>query len=206
MTDGSANVGRYGFWFSNLPNFLTLARIAAIPIIVWLLRDPSPKAAYLTFTVFLAAVLTDIADGYLARKYQLITTLGKLLDPLADKLLIVSALIMLALMARKPGIPDWLLVIIVGRELAVTGLRSIAASEGMVLAAETSGKLKMILQSVGVHGLILHYPLVLGMRAYNIGIVCLVAGTAVGIYSAWNYHVAVFRELATRRADGAADG
>ena len=157
---------------ANLPNLLTLLRILAVPLIVWLLANPSPGTALVTFLIYFAATMTDVLDGWLARKYALITPLGKLLDPLADKLLVVSALIMLAVMPREPTIPGWLLVVIVGRELAVTGLRSIAASEGIVLAAEASGKVKMVLQSIGVHALILHYQH-WGMNFHSFGMLAL---------------------------------
>lgn len=185
--------------FANLPNILTLLRIGAIPVLVWLMRDPSARASFVTFTVYLLASLTDFLDGYLARRYALITPLGKLLDPLADKLLVVSALIMLAMVDRRPGIPDWLLVIIVGRELAVTGLRSIAATDGIVLAAERSGKIKMILQTIGIHALILHYTY-FGVSFYLIGMVTLVAATVVGLWSAVGYHFVVFRGIARSRS------
>lgn len=184
---------------AHVPNILTLLRIAAIPALVWLLRDPGTTAAGLSFVIFLFASLTDIADGWIARRYELVTALGKLLDPLADKLLVVSALIMLALMDRSPGIPDWLLVTIVGRELAVTGLRSIAAAEGIVLGAETSGKIKMILQAVGIHALILHYTY-FGIPFHTLGIFLLVVSTIVGVGSAIQYHLIVFRALSARRA------
>jgi CDP-diacylglycerol--glycerol-3-phosphate 3-phosphatidyltransferase len=183
---------------TNLPNLLSLLRILAVPLIVWLLANPSPRIALVTFGVYFAATMTDVLDGWLARKYGLITPLGKLLDPLADKLLVVSALIMLGVMPREPALPGWLLVIIVGRELAVTGLRSIAASEGIVLAAEASGKVKMVLQSIGVHALILHYNH-LGISFHTFGMLMLVLGTAVGLWSAFGYHLSVFRELSRRR-------
>ena len=189
--------GALGPVFSNLPNILTLLRIASIPLIVWLLRDPSQAAASWAFALFLVASLTDFADGYIARRYGLTTALGQLLDPLADKLLIVSALIMLALMDRQPNIPGWLLVIIIGRELAVTGLRGIAATEGIVVAADTWGKVKMVLQIVGVHALILHYPFY-GFSFYLFGMVLLYLSAAVGAWSAIAYHVLVFRQMRGR--------
>jgi CDP-diacylglycerol--glycerol-3-phosphate 3-phosphatidyltransferase len=182
---------------ANLPNTLTLTRIAAIPMIVWLLHRPTPASSLAAFVVFFVASLTDYFDGWLARRYALITPLGKLLDPLADKLLIVSALLMIAAGDRQPTIPAWLLVVIIGRELAVTGLRSIAAAEGVVLGAEGTGKLKMILQIVGVHALILHYEY-FGVSFYAVGMATLVAATAVGLWSAVEYHVIVFRELVRR--------
>ena len=185
----------------NLPNLLTLVRILAVPVLVWLLASPSSKTAVVTFWIYFAATMTDVLDGWLARRYGLITPLGKLLDPLADKLLVVSALIMLAVMDRQPNIPGWLLVLIVGREFAVTGLRSIAASEGIVLAAETSGKIKMVLQSIGVHALILHYTYY-GVNFHTFGMVMLIASTIVGLWSAVEYHVILFRAMSSRD-DGA---
>jgi len=179
---------------ANLPNALTLARIAAIPMIVWLLHRPTPVSSIAAFVVFLVASLTDFLDGYLARRYGLITPLGKLLDPLADKLLIVSSLLMIAVGSRVPTFPAWLLVVIIGRELAVTGLRSIAASEGVVVAAEGTGKLKMTLQIIGVLCLILH-DRYLGINFYGVGMITIVVATVVGVWSAVDYHIAVFRKL-----------
>jgi CDP-diacylglycerol--glycerol-3-phosphate 3-phosphatidyltransferase len=182
---------------TNLPNALTLTRIAAIPMIVWLLHAPTPSSSIIAFFVFFVASLTDFFDGYLARRYGLITVFGKLLDPLADKLLVVSALLMVTMAERVPTIPPWLLVVIIGRELAVTGLRSIAASEGIVLGAEGTGKLKMILQTIGVHALILHYTY-FGISFFAIGLATLAAATAVGLWSAVEYHVLVFRKMTGR--------
>ena len=182
----------------NLPNLLTLVRILAVPVLVWLLANPSPHTAVVTFWIYFAATMTDVLDGWLARRYGLITPLGKLLDPLADKLLVVSALIMLAVMDRDPHMPGWLLVLIVGREFAVTGLRSIAASEGIVLAAETSGKIKMVLQSIGVHALILHYTYY-GINCHTFGMVMLVVATLVGLWSAVEYHIMLFRAMSPDR-------
>lgn len=182
------------FTLRNLPNILTLGRIAAIPLVVWLLHDPSPKTSAITFVVYLLATITDFLDGWIARKYHLVSALGQLLDPLADKLLVVSALIMIAVADWTPTLPGWLLVVIIGRELAVTGLRSIAAAEGIVLGAEASGKLKMILQSIGVHGLIIHYTY-LGVDFHAVGLFTLLASAVVGLWSAVEYHIIVFREM-----------
>jgi CDP-diacylglycerol--glycerol-3-phosphate 3-phosphatidyltransferase len=181
----------------HVPNLLSLFRIAAIPVIVLLMGSTDQRAAGWSFVVYLVASLTDFFDGWLARRWGLVTALGKLLDPLADKLLVVSALIMLAMMDRQPGIADWLVVIIVGRELAVTGLRSIAAAEGIVLGAETSGKMKMILQTVGIHALILHYSYY-GFSFYVFGIVLLLMSAVVGVWSAVQYHLSVFSQMRSR--------
>lgn len=187
-------------WFRALPNLLTLLRILAIPLVGWLLTFPGPREAWTAMFVYLVASLTDVLDGWMARRFGLVTPLGKLLDPLADKLLVISVLLMLAVLERRPGIPGWLLVIIVGREFAVTGLRSIAAAEGIVLAADATGKAKMLLQTVGVHFLIVHY-VYLGVSFHDIGIVLLTAAAAVGVWSAVGYHLEVFRRM--RDAPGA---
>ncbi len=134
----------------NLPNAVTLTRIFLVPVLVTLLltRYSVPIAA----TVFLAAAMTDFLDGYLARSRNQVTTLGKLLDPLADKLLVSSAFISLV---ELEIVPAWMVVIIIGREFAVTGLRSIAASEGFAIGASELGKLKMGAQVAAITLLIL---------------------------------------------------
>jgi CDP-diacylglycerol---glycerol-3-phosphate 3-phosphatidyltransferase len=186
-----------GQFFRSIPNLLTLLRILAIPLVGWLLTYPGPREAWAAMFIFLFASLTDFLDGWFARRYGLVTALGKLLDPLADKLLVISVLIMLAVLDRQPGIPGWLLVVVVGREFAVTGLRSIAAADGIVLPADTTGKAKMLLQTIGVHFLIVHYDY-LGVSFHEIGIILLTLAAVVGLWSAVGYHVAVFRRMRER--------
>ena len=185
--------------FRQLPNILTLLRIAAIPLLVWLLSYPGWREAVAAAGIFFLASMTDFLDGWVARRYGLVTPLGKLLDPLADKLLVVSALLMLGVLDRDPGIPGWLLVLIVGRELAVTGLRSIAAVEGIVMGAEVTGKTKMLLQTLGVHFLIVHYSY-MGMSFHDVGLTFLVLSAVVGLWSAVDYHLQVFARLRARPA------
>ncbi len=194
MSEAADNTTQATVSFTQAPNLLSMLRIAAIPLICWLLLDPGKEAALVTMGVYLVASLTDFFDGYLARRYGLVTALGKLLDPLADKLLVVSALIMLATMDRSPGIPSWLLVIVIGRELAVTGLRGIAATEGIVLGAEAVGKIKMLLQTIGVHALILHYTY-FGLNFHSFGITLLMISVLFGVWSAVQYHMIVFRAV-----------
>lgn len=182
-----------------LPNLLTSLRILAIPLVGWLLTYPGPRQAWIAMFVYLAASLTDFLDGWIARRYGMVTTLGKLLDPLADKLLVISTLLMLAVMHREPGIPGWILVITVGREFAVTGLRSIAAAEGIVLGADASGKTKMLLQTIGVHFLIVHYSYY-GISCHMVGMVLLTLAAVVGVWSAVRYHIDVFHRI--REAGG----
>ena len=136
-----------------LPNGLTIIRVLVIPIIIILLFSEGSVYRLINAVLFLLAAVTDTFDGYLARRRGMVTTLGKFLDPLADKLLIVTALI--ALIPAR-GIPVWMVIIIVGREIAVTGLRSIAAAQGVVIAAGSWGKYKTFLEVLSVFFLILN--------------------------------------------------
>jgi len=139
----------------NLPNSLTLARIFLVPFVVVVLlttNRPIHNWAIWCVSLFLGAALTDLFDGYLARRRKQVTTLGRLLDPIADKLLISSALVSLVQLGCAPA---WMVAIILGREFAVNGLRSIAASEGFGIDVSTLGKGKMALQVAAVVGLIL---------------------------------------------------
>lgn len=141
---------------ASLPNLLSLFRIGLVPVLVIVLFWPGRAARAAAGLLFVVACLTDFFDGWLARRSG-ITTLGKFLDPLADKLIVVAALIMLAAMPPEPRVPAWMAVVIACRELAVTGLRGIAAQQGIVMAAEALGKYKMIFQMFAVTGLLVHY-------------------------------------------------
>ena len=138
----------------NLPNILTLARIAAVPVVLVLMLFESKTNCFWATVVFSLAAVTDWLDGYLARKWEVVTVLGKFLDPLADKLIVMAALIMLIPHDRAPA---WAVFLILAREIVVTGLRSIASSEGIVIAASNLGKYKTIFQMVAIVGLLLHY-------------------------------------------------
>lgn len=141
----------------NLPNSLTLARILIVPLLVVVLLTPVADQWFgvsgyaFAIVMFLIASLTDILDGHLARRRNQVSNLGKLLDPIADKLLVSAALIVLV---EKHLAPAWAVVIILGREFIVTGLRSVAASEGIVMQAQTSGKIKMWAQCVSIVALL----------------------------------------------------
>src|ERR1700733_10414092 len=143
----------------NLPNSITLTRICSIPLLIWILstsRFPSThgEKELLASALFIAASITDGIDGYLARKRGQITTMGILLDPLADKLLIAAAFI--TLVQFNPGlVPAWVAVVIIAREFLVSGLRSIAASEGFTIQASELGKFKMLVQIISVVAVIL---------------------------------------------------
>ena len=141
----------------NLPNYLSLARIVIVPFLVVVLLTPVAERWFgmsgyvLAIIIFLAASFTDILDGHLARRRNQVSTLGKFLDPIADKLLVSAALIVLV---EKHLAPSWAVVIILGREFIVTGLRSVAASEGIVIQAQSIGKLKMWAQCVAIVALL----------------------------------------------------
>jgi CDP-diacylglycerol---glycerol-3-phosphate 3-phosphatidyltransferase len=145
----------------NLPNSITLTRIFSIPLLIWILstnRFPSNNGEkeLLASALFIAASITDGIDGYLARKRGQITTMGMLLDPLADKLLIAAAFI--TLVQFNPSlVPAWMAVVIIGREFLVSGLRSIAASAGFTIEASDLGKFKMLVQIVSVVAVILDH-------------------------------------------------
>jgi len=167
----------------NIPNLLTFFRIALIPVLVLLLLSPSELLSILSVVVFSIASITDWLDGYLARKMNIVTNLGKFLDPIADKLLIAAALVMLVGLGRIPG---WMVVVIIGREIAVTGLRSIASSEGIIIAASDLGKGKMILQISALIGLLLHYQY-LGIDFHAVGMMLLWVALALTAWSGFDY-------------------
>jgi CDP-diacylglycerol---glycerol-3-phosphate 3-phosphatidyltransferase len=138
----------------NLPNILTMTRIAAIPLMAALLMSPSQPAGFWAAAVFSLASITDWLDGYLARRMGIVTIFGKFLDPIADKLIVMAALIMILPFGR---VPAWMVLVILGREIIITGLRGIASSEGIVIQASDLGKFKTIFQLVAIIGLLLHY-------------------------------------------------
>src|SRR5262245_27655930 len=179
----------------NLPNLITAFRIALVPVLVVVLRHPGRGASVLAAFTFFLACWSDFFDGYLARRHGITSAVGKLLDPLADKLIVMSALVMLAAMSREPRVPGWMVVVIVGRELAVTGLRAVAVSEGIVLAAEELGKYKTIFQMLAVHGLLLHYPF-FGVDFFAGGMYFLWPSVVLSLWSGVDYHLPVIR-LAT---------
>jgi CDP-diacylglycerol--glycerol-3-phosphate 3-phosphatidyltransferase len=155
----------------NIPNLLTFGRIVAIPFFVWLLDVPTPTRGFWAAILFTLAAITDLLDGYLARKLGVVSVLGKFLDPLADKLIVMAALVWMVPMGR---IPAWVVVLLLGREISVTGLRSVAASEGVVISAGNEGKTKTALQMIGIIALLLGYPFHMSYLGMDLGVVDLV--------------------------------
>ncbi len=167
----------------NLPNTLSLFRIGCIPLLVILLFFPHKTTSFLAALVFALASISDLLDGFVARRHQLVTTFGQFLDPLADKLIVSAALIMLIPLGR---VPAWMVVVIIGRELAIMGLRSVAVSEGKVISADNLGKQKMVFQTVAILGLLLHYEYY-DVNFHAIGMFFLWLAVIITLWSGFNY-------------------
>jgi CDP-diacylglycerol--glycerol-3-phosphate 3-phosphatidyltransferase len=196
---GAPGIGlpRERFW--NLPNTITVLRTTAVPVLLMLpILGHSRSASVAVAWFFIVAALTDLLDGWLARRGKQVTHIGKLLDPLADKLLVSTALIVLLVSpyprlpgaeelvsARIPAWATWMVVVIVGRELAVTGLRSIASAGGHVMAATWLGKAKALCQNVSI-GALLFPSDTLGV-AHQVGMSLLFVATALTLASGYLY-------------------
>lgn len=186
----------------NLPNILTMMRIAAIPLLVSLLMSPSRVAGFWGTIVFALASITDWLDGYLARRMGIVTVFGKFLDPIADKLIVMAALIMILPYGR---VPAWMVLVILGREIIITGLRGIASSEGVVIQASNLGKFKTIFQIVAILGLLLNYnyywffgiqnPLLL-VNMHNVGMFYLWIATLLTVWSGVDYLIRFVKFIA----------
>jgi CDP-diacylglycerol--glycerol-3-phosphate 3-phosphatidyltransferase len=172
-----------------IPNLLTMARIAMIPAILYFIDNESSLHCFFAGLIYGASAFTDFLDGYLARRSGQISVLGKYLDPLADKILVMATLIWMVPLGR---IPAWLVILLLARELAVSGLRSIASAEGLVMAARQWGKDKTALQMLGILALIVHfrYPL-LGtpwqFDFHQIGIYTIYLSLVLSVFSALEY-------------------
>lgn len=178
----------------NIPNLLSVFRILTVPFVVVCLFYPSPAASFLAALIFGIASITDLLDGYIARYQKSETAIGQLLDPLADKLLINSALIMLIPLGR---IPAWMVVLIVAREVAVTGLRGIASLQGLVIAASSWGKAKTIFQTIALVGLLLHYEY-FWIDFHFWGMVLMWIALAITVWSGFDYFHKFYRAQAVK--------
>ncbi len=145
----------------NLPNLITMFRIVMVPVVLFLMYEGTPRANFWAVNVYLLTAITDLLDGWLARRMGLISVLGMFLDPLADKLLVMSTLVFLSFMGRLPLWGVLAVILMIGRELSITALRTIAMSEGVVMAAAQGGKDKTALQMVATFLLILHHTYVI---------------------------------------------
>lgn len=179
---------------SHLPNFITFFRIALVPVMGYFLTGTSREDALAAGITFQIACWSDFLDGYLARRWNISTDLGKLLDPLADKLIVATALVMLASLDRQPAVPAWMAAIVIGREIAVTGLRAVALGQGLVVASEDLGKYKTTYQMFAIQGLLLHYPF-LGIDFFAGGIHFLWISIVIGLWSGVQIYMSVVRQL-----------
>jgi CDP-diacylglycerol---glycerol-3-phosphate 3-phosphatidyltransferase len=181
------------FW--NLPNTITALRAAVVPVLLLYPLFPGEIGSAVMAWIFIVAAVSDLVDGWLARRGKQVTHIGVLLDPLADKLLVTTALIVLLAMGRIPIWATWMVVTIVGRELAVTGLRGIASAGGQIVAASGLGKVKTVAQNIAVGALLFHFE-TLGLDANRVGLVFLFIATALTIASGYRYFADYFRGLA----------
>jgi CDP-diacylglycerol--glycerol-3-phosphate 3-phosphatidyltransferase len=177
----------------NIPNLLSLSRILSVPVFILLMLEPNPVRALAAGIVFSLASATDWLDGYLARKWGQVTKVGKLLDPIADKILIMSALVILVEI-RPDVVHSWIAIVIIGREFAVTGLRAIAASEGIIIPAETVGKYKVGAQITAVLSLLLDYYLTREWLR-DVGSLALWIAMILSVYSAVQYFRTYWKKL-----------
>ncbi|MFZ5642376.1 MAG: CDP-diacylglycerol--glycerol-3-phosphate 3-phosphatidyltransferase [Bacillota bacterium] len=174
----------------NLPNRVTLVRIFLIPVFVAVITLRVPYGDYIAAAIFILAASTDGLDGYIARKRKMVTNLGKLMDPLADKLLVSAALLVLVELQRLPA---WIALIIIGREFAVTGLRALAAADGNIIAARWIGKVKTVTQIVAIVTLFINdFPRVLGYSAVAVAVF-------FTVWSGWEYF---YRSWSVIKKDG----
>jgi CDP-diacylglycerol--glycerol-3-phosphate 3-phosphatidyltransferase len=183
-----------------IPNLLTLFRIVVTPLFFILFYYfPTKVFSLLASVLFALASLTDFLDGYIARRWNLETSLGKFLDPLADKLLVAVALIMLIPLGR---VPSWMVAVIIGREILVTGLRVVAITEGLVIAASKLGKYKTVFQIVSVTCLLLHYEYHLFIESpyllinfHQVGMGLLWVALVITVWSGIDYFRKFFRQV-----------
>ena len=185
-------------WYKRLPNWLTFLRLVLIPVFVAALIEPSRSSLNAAAIIFVFAAITDYADGALARRYKAVTDFGKLFDPLADKILVMAALVMLVSLrddSCDSFVPGWMVVLILARELWITGLRAFAAKDGTVVAAKSGGKVKSFLQMVAILALLL-YDYSFSLFGYRvtfqfIGLNILVVSLAFSYISAVDYSLAI---------------
>jgi CDP-diacylglycerol--glycerol-3-phosphate 3-phosphatidyltransferase len=173
----------------NLPNSITLLRICVIPVLFLILLSPGRTLSLFIAIVFIIAALTDLIDGYIARRYGMVTKIGKFLDPIADKIIVSTAMI---LMIPIGHIPAWIVAIIIIRDIAVNGVRSIASSDDSVVSASKLGKLKTLSQNIALSALIIHYPL-FGIDAHLVGIITLYIALFLTVWSGVDYILKFYR-------------
>ena len=179
---------RERFW--NVPNTITVVRLAVIPVLLAFPQFPDPASSRIVAWLFIISAIGDVVDGWAARWGQQVTKIGKLLDPLADKITVSTALIVLLTMDRIPEYGLVLVVVIISRELAVTGLRGLASADGQVVAAGTGGKIKTLAQNIAI-GALLFPQGTMGFPNHDIGVALLLVATALTFWSGYAYFAEV---------------
>jgi len=179
----------------NLPNTISIFRIGVIPILFLLLLSPGPTMSLVLAVLFIIAALTDLLDGYIARRYQIVTTMGKFLDPIADKLIVNTAMILMIPIGR---IPAWIVAVIVIRDFTVDGMRNIASSKGVIIQASLLGKRKTLCQIFAVSALMIHYPF-LWADAHLVGMVILYIALFMTVISGIDYFSKFYRTIIQKR-------
>ena len=194
--------------FLNAPNAITLTRIAMIPVFLYFTYVESRVNSFIAGLVYAVTGTTDFLDGWIARKKGLVTVVGKFLDPLADKLIVMAALVMLVHLGR---VAAWVVIVIMAREFMVTGLRTIAMSEGIVIAAGQEGKHKTAFQVAAITFLIIHYTYPVDAIAFSfdldtnrVGTLLLYASLVLSVWSGWIYFRNFVRVVYGPRPGGAA--
>ncbi len=180
----------------NPPNLITFGRVLVIPIVIGLLATDNELGSWLAGWLFIAAIIGDWVDGFLARKMHLHSTLGAFLDPLADKLLVGSTLIVLIPLGR---VEAWLVALLEAREMTITALRAVAATDGLVMSASNLGKYKTAFQGTALSLLCLHYPLY-GVSLQRVGYAVLWIAAVFSLWSATDYIRAVIRSRTSKTA------
>ena len=188
----------------NLPNAITLTRIAAIPVFLWFTYYESRVDSFIAAILYAVTGATDFLDGWVARRRNLVTVIGKFLDPLADKLIVMAALVMLVHLGR---VAAWVCIVVLAREFIVTGLRTIAMSEGIVIAAGQEGKHKTAFQVAGITFLLLHYTYPIDavlfsfyLDANRVGTWLIYVSIFFSVWSAVSYFVGFIRAVYAKPA------
>jgi CDP-diacylglycerol---glycerol-3-phosphate 3-phosphatidyltransferase len=179
----------------NLPNAITLFRVSILPVLFFLLLSPGRGWSLVIAMLFIMAALTDLIDGYIARKYHIVTSMGKFLDPVADKLIVNTAMILMIPIGR---IPAWVVAIIIIRDFIVDGIRTIASDQGIVIDASPLGKKKTLCQIFAISALIIHYPFI-GADAHVVGMVILTIALLLTVYSGIDYFLKFYRTMIGNR-------
>jgi CDP-diacylglycerol--glycerol-3-phosphate 3-phosphatidyltransferase len=176
--------------FTNLPNLVTMGRVVLVPFVLLFIDNFSPVRSFIASLLYLGAAAGDALDGYLARSRGEVSMLGKFLDPLADKLIVTAVLVFMVALGR---VPAWIVVVLIARDLAINGLRSVASAQGLVIAASDGGKIKTALQLVAIMMLLIHfrYP-VIGTHLqpidyHRVGLIVLYLSMAVSVLSGAQY-------------------